>query len=44
MLELMARLRALRRRTPQLQPKKLQVGKLSLNYSTNTFWLREEAG
>lgn len=44
MPELMARLRALRRRTPQLQPKKLQVGKLVLNYSTNTFWLREKAG
>jgi DNA-binding response OmpR family regulator len=44
MPELLARLRALQRRTPQLQPKKLQVGNLSLNYNTNTFWLHEEAG
>ena len=43
MPELLARLRALQRRTPQLQPKKLQVGKLSLNYGTNTFWLLEES-
>ncbi|WP_319422679.1 two-component system response regulator RppA [Pleurocapsa sp. FMAR1] len=44
MPELLARLRALQRRTPQLQPRRLQVGKLSLNYGTNTFWLREESG
>jgi DNA-binding response OmpR family regulator len=44
MPELLARLRALQRRTPQLQPKRLQVGNLSLNYNTNTFWLHEEAG
>ena len=44
MPELLARLRALQRRTPQLQPKRLQVGNLSLDYATNTFWLQEESG
>ena len=44
MPELLARLRALQRRTPQLQPKTIQVGNLSLDYGTNTFWLHEESG
>ena len=44
MPELLARLRALQRRTPQLQPRQLQVGNLSLDYGTNTFWLHEESG
>lgn len=44
MPELLARLRALHRRSPQLQPKRLQVGNLSLDYETNTFWLQEELG
>jgi len=35
MAELRARLRALRRRPPQLQPRQLQVGGLSLNYGTH---------
>lgn len=35
MLELLARLRALRRRPPQLEPRYLQVGCLTLNYSTH---------
>lgn len=35
MPELLARLRALRRRSPQLQPRKLQVGCLILDYSTH---------
>lgn len=35
MAELLARLRALRRRSPQLQPRQLQVGHLSLNYGTH---------
>lgn len=35
MAELMARLRALRRRPPQLQARQLQVGSLSLNYGTH---------
>jgi DNA-binding response OmpR family regulator len=39
MPELLARLRALQRRTPQLQPAKLQVGNLVLDYNTNTIWL-----
>jgi DNA-binding response OmpR family regulator len=32
--ELLARLRALQRRSPQLHPQKLQVGRLSLDYQT----------
>jgi len=36
MPELLARLRALRRRSPQLQPPKLQVGNLALNYGTHS--------
>jgi DNA-binding response OmpR family regulator len=44
MPELLARLRALQRRTPQLQPQRLQVGNLSLDYGTNTVWLQEESG
>jgi DNA-binding response OmpR family regulator len=43
MPELSARLRALQRRTPQLQPPKLQVGNLSLDYATNTIWLETAA-
>lgn len=43
MLELLARLRALQRRTPQLQPQKLQVGNLVLEYNTNTIWLETVA-
>ncbi|MBD2778120.1 two-component system response regulator RppA [Iningainema tapete] len=35
MAELLARLRALRRRSPQLQPQHLQVGCLTPNYSTH---------
>ena len=36
MPELRARLRALRRRSPQLQPRQFQVGNLTLDYSTHT--------
>jgi DNA-binding response OmpR family regulator len=43
MPELLARLRALQRRTPQLQPQKLQVGNLVLDYNTNTIWLKTAA-
>lgn len=39
MVELLARLRALQRRSPQLQPQQLQAGNLTLDYSTNTVWL-----
>lgn len=35
MVELLARLRALRRRSPQIQPRHFQVGCLMLNYSTH---------
>ncbi|MDX2213708.1 MAG: two-component system response regulator RppA [Oculatellaceae cyanobacterium bins.114] len=36
MAELLARLRALQRRSPQLQPSQLQVSNLILDYSTST--------
>ncbi|MFB2893584.1 two-component system response regulator RppA [Aerosakkonemataceae cyanobacterium BLCC-F50] len=36
MAELLARLRALQRRSPQLQPQKLTVGNLTLEYNTRT--------
>ncbi len=42
--ELLARVRALQRRSPQLQPQQLQLGNLSLDYSTNTFWLQQDTG
>ncbi len=41
MLELLARLRALQRRSPQLQPQQLQVGNIALDYKTNSVWLTE---
>ncbi len=40
--ELLARVRALHRRSPQLQPQKLQVGDLTLNYSTSTISIKVE--
>jgi DNA-binding response OmpR family regulator len=36
MAELLARLRALQRRSPQIQPQQLQVGSLTLDYGTST--------
>jgi DNA-binding response OmpR family regulator len=36
MEELLARLRALQRRSPQLQPQQLTIGSLTLDYSTRT--------
>lgn len=36
MPELLARLRALRRRSPQVQPRKLQMGSLTLDYATHS--------
>ena len=39
MAELLARIRALQRRSPQLVPGQLQLGNLVLDYSTNTVWL-----
>lgn len=43
MEELLARLRALQRRSPQLQPPQLQVGTLTLDYNTNTVWWQMES-
>lgn len=39
MVELLARLRALQRRSPRLEPRQLQLGNLVLNYVTNSIWL-----
>jgi DNA-binding response OmpR family regulator len=36
--ELLARLRALQRRSPQLQPQQLQIGSLTLDYGTRTVY------
>lgn len=44
MPELLARLRALQRRQPQLQSQQLQVGNLALDYSTNSVWLLDAIG
>lgn len=44
MPELLARVRALQRRQPQLQSQQLQVGKLTLDYSTHSVWLTDAAG
>jgi DNA-binding response OmpR family regulator len=44
MAELLARLRALQRRSPQLQPQQLTVGNLELDYGTNTVTCTETSG
>lgn len=44
MAELLARVRALQRRSPQLQPQKLQVGSLTLDYGTRTVYRLEPNG
>ena len=44
MAELLARLRALQRRSPQLQPQQLTVGNLELDYGTNTVKCTETSG
>lgn len=44
MAELLARLRALQRRSPQLQPQTLKVGNLELDYGTNTVQCTETSG
>lgn len=44
MIELLARLRALRRRSPHLQPRQLQVGSLALNYGSHTVTRQTETG
>ena len=44
MEELLARLRALQRRSPQLQPEQLQVGSLILDYGTRTIRRQHSKG
>ncbi|MEA5581372.1 two-component system response regulator RppA [Nodularia harveyana UHCC-0300] len=44
MAELLARLRALQRRSPQFQPQKLTVGNLTLDYSNNLVVSQDAAG
>ncbi len=44
MAELLARMRALQRRSPQLQPAQLQVGKLVLDYGTHTLVYHHQIG
>lgn len=43
MAELLARVRALQRRSPQLQPQKLQVGNITLDYGTHTVYDQNQA-
>lgn len=43
MAELLARLRALQRRSPQIQPQQLQVGNLTLDYGSHTLYYEENA-
>ncbi|WP_019499131.1 two-component system response regulator RppA [Pseudanabaena sp. PCC 6802] len=42
--ELLARLRALQRRSPQMQPQQLQVGNLKLDFSTSTVTVQDDRG
>ncbi|MFB2981124.1 two-component system response regulator RppA [Microseira sp. BLCC-F43] len=44
MAELLARLRALQRRSPQIQPPQLQVGNLTLDYGTRTVYFDRKNG
>ncbi|MBD2095597.1 response regulator transcription factor [Trichocoleus sp. FACHB-591] len=44
MAELLARMRALQRRSPQLQPSQLQVGHLLLDYGTHQVFLQVASG
>lgn len=44
MAELLARMRALQRRSPQLQPHQLQVDNLVLDYGTHTVYLQDDNG
>jgi len=44
MAELLARLRALQRRSPQLQPQQLTVGNLTLDYGTSTVYFANLSG
>ncbi len=42
--ELLARLRALQRRSPQMQPQQLQVGTLVLDFNTSTVTVQDDRG
>jgi len=42
--ELLARVRALQRRSPQFQPQQLQIGNLTLDYSTSTVCFQNKLG
>lgn len=44
MAELLARLRALQRRSPQIQPQQLTIGSLTLDYSTHTVCFQNPLG
>ena len=44
MAELLARLRALQRRSPQLQPPQLQLGNLTLDYGNRTVYFNDKNG
>ena len=44
MEELLARLRALQRRSPQVQPQHLQIGGLNLDYGTHTVYFQNVSG
>ena len=44
MIELLARLRALQRRSPQIQPQQLQIGGLILDYATHTVFFQTRYG
>lgn len=44
MAELLARVRALQRRSPQIQPQQLQVGSLTLDYGTRSVYRLEPNG
>ncbi len=44
MAELLARLRALQRRSPQIQPQQLTIGYLTLDYSTHTVCFQNPLG
>lgn len=44
MAELLARMRALQRRSPELQPQQLQVGNLTLDYSAYAVCLQDPTG
>ena len=44
MAELLARLRALQRRFPIINPQKLTVGNITLDYSTYTIYFQDKTG